>query len=312
MKKVKIIIYSQNKTYGRRLFYYLEEKKNPHLKFYLATGYEGLEKMLKQEKITAVLLDKDLQKDILRHCETDWQNMLPDLPRFIWLTEDEHTGADEIYIYQRASEVYEQLRKLFSVTTEVGKRHLICVYSPEGGRDRTEFALSLCKEWLEKGPVIYLNLSGFPILFGEQLTTRPELTERGLSRLIFETSEKRFPAQLEQSSFFYENIRVIMPFWNYKDLLDVRVEDLKRLLELLFQSGNDPTIIMEMGQLFEYTFDVMELADEILLPMSDGIFDEIRLNVLKGYCRIEGKEELAERFQIIIDEGEEYDIYEEI
>ena len=120
MKKVKIIIYSQNKTYGRRLFYYLEEKKNPHLKFYLATGYEGLEKMLKQEKITAVLLDKDLQKDILRHCETDWQNMLPDLPRFIWLTEDEHTGADEIYIYQRASEVYEQLRKLFSVTTEVG------------------------------------------------------------------------------------------------------------------------------------------------------------------------------------------------
>lgn len=299
MKLVKIALYSQNKTYGKRLFHYFEGKKNRYMKFYLATGQEGLMKIL-EEQIDGVLIDEDLQSEF------------PLLPNPVWLTNEEKEGDNKIFMYQSAGRIYTRIQEIFLKETVCNKQLMTCVFSPEGSKDKTEFALSICKERMEKGPVIYLSLSGFPVIFGENLVERPELSELGMSHLIFTMSERDFKEQLAQCSFFYEGIQVITPFWHYKDLLDIDFVDLQHFFELVAKTRPEASIVIEMGQIFEYTFEVLELADEILIPMSAGIFDQIRLNVLRGYCRLEGKETLAERFQIIIDEGEEYDMYEEI
>lgn len=299
MKIVKIVLYTQNKAYGRRLFHYFEGKKNRHFKFFLATGQEGLMKIL-EEKVDGVLIDEDLQSEFTL------------LPNPVWLTNEEKEGDNKIYMYQSAGKIYTRIQEIFLKETVCDKQSMTCVFSPEGSKDKTEFALSICRERLERGPVIYLSLSGFPVLFGETLVERPELSELGMSHFIFTMSEKDFKNQLAQCSFIYEGIQVIAPFWHYKDLLDIDFSDLQHFFELLAKARPEASLVVEMGQIFEYTLEVLELADEILIPMSDGIFDQIRLNVLRGYCRLEGKENLAERFQIIIDEGEEYDMYEEI
>ena len=97
MKLVKIALYSQNKTYGKRLFHYFEGKKNRYMKFYLATGQEGLMKIL-EEQIDGVLIDEDLQSEF------------PLLPNPVWLTNEEKEGDNKIFMYQSAGRIYTRIQ----------------------------------------------------------------------------------------------------------------------------------------------------------------------------------------------------------
>lgn len=46
-------------------------------------------------------------------------------------------------------------------------------------------------------------------------------------------------------------------------------------------------VIVEVGQFFEYTFHLLDQADEILMPLEDGFLAAIRRHVLPGntHCR---------------------------
>lgn len=301
MKQVKILIYSENKTYGERLFWLFHRQKNQALEFYLATSREGFMKTLEKTKMDGVLLDYDLKGEFT------------DLPRCFWLVPGEARAPDEISMCQKGTEVFREVLNRYEVPEHSEEMpQIICVFSPEGMRDKTEFALGLAADSLERGRVVYLSLAGFPVLFGDELEKLPQLTEEGLTHLVFDLSEKNFEENLERCIFSYEGFDVVMPFWHYKDLLDVEFADLERLITLLIQKAGYHTIIIEMEQLFEYTFQVMELADQIMIPMTDSVFDQIRLNVLRGYCKLDHKEELASRFQVIIEDREDYDIYDEV
>ena len=49
-------------------------------------------------------------------------------------------------------------------------------------------------------------------------------------------------------------------------------------------------VIVEVGQFFEYTFHLLDQADEILMPLEDGFLAAIRRHVLREYCIAEKKE----------------------
>ena len=54
-------------------------------------------------------------------------------------------------------------------------------------------------------------------------------------------------------------------------------------------------VVLELGQIFEYTLDLMTYADQILIPKGTGILAAVRRNVLQRYCSMEGKPELWEK-----------------
>ena len=54
-------------------------------------------------------------------------------------------------------------------------------------------------------------------------------------------------------------------------------------------------VIVEVGQFFEYTFQLLDHADDILMPLEDGFLAAIRRHVLREYCIAEKRESVWDK-----------------
>ncbi|MCI8365509.1 MAG: hypothetical protein HFG34_11270 [Eubacterium sp.] len=290
MGQRKIFICMTDLNYGSRLARYLTSQYNSGIEVELLTGRK--DKADVGDGDIALSDDPKILEDL--QCQT-----------VLFVKTPEEKGKNKIFMFCSREEIYNELVKLTG-TREGNNRNrsqkesgIIVVFSPEGGDEKTLLALKRAGELSRNKRVLYLSLCGFPVFFdpswkdesgGRDINFSPGITE-----LMLRAEGEDFTQELENMAFQLGKIWSIAPVSHYKDLLDFSRDDICRFMKGLKEQSMFEAVVLELGQIFEYTLDLMTYADQILIPRESGVLAAIRRNVLQRYCGMEGKPQLWER-----------------
>jgi hypothetical protein len=300
VENVILLLYVKDVDYGKRLLRFLAGKKNPRLHPELVTTKSSVEYRIVTEGEELVVL-------------TDFGGIRENEQRkVIYLANKQDREKREIFQFQKAEEIYRELLWQLQLQpmekpgtekrTEVAEDGVYCVLAP-GGEGATMFSVMLCQYLGNQGNCLYLCLSGFPVFYEGELQSRPDFGRVGMDELLFSSGQKDFEEKEKNLRCPFGKGWMLPPMPHFKDLLDCKPEDWSHFLELLQQCGYD-SIVVEMGQLYEHTLEVLELANRVLIVQEEGIFGQIRSAVLERYCELENKRDLKEKMQMIRTSGE--------
>lgn len=289
MKQKRIYICMENQGYGKRLERYIAEQNNPCIEVELLTEMK--------DKINF-----DRQDFVI----SDKETFLADLncQSVLLAKQAVEDGGNKIFMYQGRTEVYKQLLRIIGsefveeeCQGENENSKVVCIFSPEGGDTKTLLAVDRALKKTGRERVLYISLCGFPVFFQEEISEKPDLGREGVSELLLCANSDMFCRKLEELAFTVGSISMIAPAGHYKDLFDYSLEEILNFMEHLKEQDLYDTVIIETGQLFEYTFDLLECADEVIVPGEPGFFAAVKRHVLHEYCLMEGREVLWNRIK---------------
>lgn len=288
MRDVILLLYMQDEIYGKRLLRYLLGQKNPALHPELLTEKKEIDVRMTQEKGNVVLL-------------TDDREAQDDKKRIIRFSETKNVAENEIFIYQKASGIYSELIKKLEIpgeeketeNTADSPQGVYAFFSPDGGISTLSAAVSQYLGSL--GKCLYINISGFPIYYGEQLSENPAFETKGLGELLFFVDREQFAQKEKEISIPFGAARMLAPAHHYKDISDSDAEDWKKMLVRLRKDCGYDTVVIESSHLFESTLDLLELCDYPYFITKNGVIGEIKKKVFLHYLELEGKEKLSKK-----------------
>lgn len=296
MGRIRVFIYTRSRKYSERFVRYAAAKDYPDIQVEQLT--EITDKAEFRETDVVVSDDKDSLDKLRCH-------RIP-----IVRCREEET-SETIFMYQHRETMFQRLLQIIGTpkTGEVPK--ITCVFSPEGGDDKTRLALWRGLEWAKSNRVLYINLCGFPVFFRQEISKAPQPAGVGVSELFLCTQQDEFEGKLEELSFSMGCLDMIPPVEHYKDLLDFSREEVMRFMSHLKSQKLYDAVVLELGQLFEYSFELLSEATSVLAPEKSGFLTEVRWHVFQEYCRREGREEIGRNvefvpvtFPVLQDQGE--------
>lgn len=287
MEGVKLYIHTKNRDYGERLARFAASQHNPWFR---------VEQLTERKDKTE--FDRN---DYVLSDDGEWLHRLG--CHTVQLTE--HPGGSEnkkIFMYQSRDKVYRQMLELTGTKDESTgnvsrESRVICIFSPEGGDAKTVLALRMARELAQAHAVLYISLCGFPVFFGETFCEEPEPSRAGLSELLLCADCDGFEETLKKLVFSVGRISMISPVQNYKDLLDYSPAEMTEFMKALKKQKQFPAVILEMGQMFEYSLKFLSGADEVIIPREDGFLAAVKKHVLQRYCQMERQDELWNRIR---------------
>lgn len=297
MRDVILLLYLHDEKYGKRLLRYLAGKKNPVLYPELVTVRERIEKRTASEAEELVVLTDDagIREDSKR--------------KVIYLSREMGKGKRKIYRYQKASGIYQDLMELLELKPMAKapclpekretQQGIFCLLDPEGGGSAA-LAVFLSQYLGKRGKCLYLNLTGFPLYYGETLQENPDFHTKGLAELLFCMNRRELKEEIKKLVKPFGCADMIPPFPHFKDLLDCGAKEWNGLLPRIRAECGYDNIVLEVGQLFEYTLDIMDQCEYPCLIRGTGLCGRIRTAVFRQYCRIEKKERLLDRCHVMV------------
>lgn len=296
MTEFILLIYMQEENYGKRMLRFFLGKKNPHLHPELVTTMDRVtHRMGTETQKVIVLTDRE-------EIEENENRLL------ILLTGTKKIGKRTIYQYQKADGIYEELLMQLGMKEELSantfplwqeRRGIIFLLSVDL-MGVTAVATMLSQYLGRQGSCLYLNLTGFPVWYGEELCEQPDFQMPGIDELLFMVNRTGFASREREIRKPIGQAWLIPPFRHYKDLLDSTKDDWQKLFHYLQMDCGYDSIIVELGPLMEHTLELLSLGDEIYFLMQQGLLGKIRLNVWKHYCRMENKEQLLEKIRWVM------------
>lgn len=295
MERIDLLLCLEDERYGERLLAFFTGKKNPALHLELLTAGEILNAGISDQREHVVVLtdSRALQKDS-RY-------------RVILLSQMRGEESDSIYLYQKAENIYGELmdrlgggqkkereREDHEPDEEKdGRSGVYFLFSPEGGMG----ALAVClSQYLGQfGTCLYLNLTGFPLFYGNELVEQPEFGRKGVAELLFSVRQNLFAEKEKEAAIPFGKARMLAPPAHFRDLLDSCTEDWKQMFERLQKECGYQTIVVEAGHLFDSTLEVMELCEHPYFITNDRTVGKLYDNVFEHYIRLEKREELHRR-----------------
>lgn len=296
MENVILLLYLKDAEYGKRFLRFLVGKKNPHLHPELVTAADKIKMRVGMESEELVVLTDDMgvKEDEKR--------------KVIYLSNKQDVGNKTIFQYQKAEGIYRELLMLLQLKEEPERlsesvtgqdvRGLYCVFSPDG-TESTLLSVTLAQYLGSCGKCLYLSLSGFPVFYSQEISMEPEFDKKGLGELLFLMNQEEFSQRQEQLCMPFGNACMLAPISHYKDLLDCSLEEWKTLFHRIFTECEYDSVVVEMGQLFEYTLDLMEMGDRVFVVKEKGLCGRVRNAVFRKYCHMEKKEALERKAQFI-------------
>ncbi len=289
MKKVILLLFIQDEAYGKRLLRFLAGKKNPSLYPELITEREHLKKKNEfEDKELVVLTDDAGIKE-------------NDRRKVIYLSGEGVRTNNRIFMYQRADGLYQDLLEILKLQRHSGgimvKKGLFCLLDPGG--DSSALAVLLSQYLGKQGKCLYLNLTGFPLYYGSGLEEEPKFSERGLGELFFCMDEEHLAEHVSALAKPFGYAEMMAPFPHFKDLLDCGIREWDSLLLRLRKECGYDSIVIQLGQLFEYTLGLMAQSEFPCLIGSTDLCGRIRTAVFRQYCRLEQKEQLITSCHIV-------------
>lgn len=296
MVEVVVLIYVQDEAYGKRLLRYLMGRRNTHMHAELVTSREIIHRRIGTNKQRIVVL-------------TDWDEIEETSDkRVIHLTGVRTKNARDIFQYQKAEDIYEDLVRLLDVkegsgdTEAAGISQLdkgIWFFLSPDGVGLTSIVTLASQYFGRQSCCLYMNLTGFPVWYGDTLCETPEFQTPGLDELLFMSAREDFVRREREIRKSMGQAFLLPPVHHYKDLLDSTKEDWQVLLQRLQEDCGYDCIVIELGTLMEHTFEMLALGDEVLMISQPNLLGNIRCNVWKQYCRVERREELLHRIRFL-------------
>lgn len=301
MEDVTLLLYLKDAEYGKRLLRFLVQKKNPGLHPELVTAKSKIEFRTGTESSKLVVLTDDtaIYGDGKR--------------KVINLSNNQNREPGKIFQFQKAENIYQELlwqlkleseRKSFPERKEeILEKEILVIFSPDSA-GATELAVMVSQYMAQRGKCLYLQLSGYPVYFGEELRNEIYDAPKGIGELLFMLDQEDFAGRVKQLNRRFGKADMLPPLAHYKDLLDCRPQEWEHFLKRLKTECGYDSIIVEMGQIYEYFLDLMELADKVLFLQPEGMIGSVQRAVFQRYCRIEQKEELLARTKYILQPGD--------
>lgn len=290
MKGIILLLYVRDETYGKRLLRFLTGKKNPLLYPELVTAKERMEQRSGTgDKELVVLTDyAGIEKD--------------DRRKVIYLSDTMDSSENKIFMYQKAEALYRELLLVLQMEKSVRsparsgtgterKAGVFCILDPDGRAGRA-LSILLAQYLGRQGKSLYLNLSGFPLYYGGALKEEPDFLGKGLGELFFCMDEERFAEHVGELVKPFGCAELIAPFPHYKDLLDCGIGEWEKLLRRLRRDCGYDSIVIELGQLFEYTLELMAQSEYPCLIENPGLCGRVQTAVFRHYCELEQKQAL--------------------
>lgn len=284
MEDVVLFLYLREEEYGRRLLRFFLNKKNPWLHPELITEKQHLVRRvsLREERLAVLTDDRTVQAD--------------EKVEIIYLSNEQDREQKKIFQYQKAEGIYQELLVLLELKQgETEKRGalkraegIFSVFSP-GGRGTTCISVYLSQYLGSHGKCLYLSITGFPLYYSGEFQRQPEFQRKGLSELLFSLSGKGFSERVEEVKEIFGTAWMLPPPRHYKDILDCTPEEWRQFLTRLREECGYDSIVVELGQLMEYTFDYLELSDRIFLLEEEGMKGQMQSMVYENYCQMEKK-----------------------
>ena len=291
LNRVKLYIYSKRKGYGEKLSRFLSSQPNRELDVELLTEIQDGTEWEKD----AYMVTED--EDICRKVKCK-------IIRLVKMPEE--AGKQSIFMYQSGRKIYEQLLEMMGTGNANGKMQsglavpkVVCIFDPCGGEENAMYALRTAGDRAERGKTLYINLCAFPVIFREEGGISMGWGREGVSELMLCTDSVVFEESLEKLAFAAGNIFVLAPAGHFRDLLDFTEEDAHRFMTYLAHQTLFDFVVVETGQLWEWTFSLLSGADVVFVPEGPGVFTEARRELLQEYCTRDGQEKLWEQFQFV-------------
>lgn len=304
--EVILLLYVREEDYGHRLLRFLLAKKNRFLHPELVTDEKMLWNRVGTQAQRIVVL-------------TDREMMVKEEKReIIYLSAQRGNERKSVYQYQKAESLYREL--LVKLGIEEGKTDEplsdsaahsggIWFFISTDGIGLTAAAVMAAQYLALHGKCLYINLTEFPVWFGETLCEKPNFQLAGAGELLFMSEDREFIRREKEVRKELGKAYLLPPFHHYKDLLDSTKEDWQEMFHRLRSDCGYDSIVVELGSLTEHTLDLLSLGDKILLFNQKGMLGDIRFHVWEQYCRMEKSEELLRQIQrcAIPDEWQEWE-----
>ncbi len=282
MGRIRVFICTKNQKYSERIVRYAVAKSHPDIQFEQLT--EITDKTELRETDVVVTDDQECLQRLRCH-------------KILIVRQREEEEKECIFMYQDRESIYQRLLQILEVNQLGEIPKVTCVFSPGGGDEKTLLALQRALELGKSRRVLYISLCGFPVFFRREISPTPIGVKLGVSELFLCTKQEEFEGRLMELSFSMGCIDMIPPVEHYKDLLDFSREEVCRFMEHLKRQTVYDTVVLELGQLFEYSFELLSCAECVLVPKEPGFLAEVRYYVFGEYCRREDKEEVWHRLQ---------------
>ena len=111
------------------------------------------------------------------------------------------------------------------------KGRICCIFSPEGGEEKTRLALQEALECSKYLKVLYISMCGVPVFFPEELKETPSIFHQGLAEWILATENGKAEESLQSLAYSYGKISILAPVAHYKDLLDFSLQEIESMME---------------------------------------------------------------------------------
>lgn len=287
-----LFLYVHDEEYGKRFLRFLLQKKHPMLCPELVTHYE----MILDREETA------FQQVVVL---TDDKKVYEEEERTVILLGDEQSREKrKIFQYQKAEDIYDELLVQIGVEkVSISQEGTACdtkgVYAicSASRQESTVVSVMLSQYLGHRGNTLYLNLSEFPYYFGGELRKEADFAKKGIGELVFLSDRERFPDQMENCEIPFGKAKMLCPMPYYKDLLDCTAEDWQVILERLQKECGYEHIIIQMNELMEDSFPIMEVCDECFFLFAKGVMGRLEKEVFCHYCRLEKRSSLWERMR---------------
>lgn len=299
MKSTKLWIADSEVSYMEAFREYVNLKKSHLFRVRMCTEKEPLEKAFTEAEIEILLIS------------AEWYEVCKDLINqecVILLSEGSLPGELErypaVYKYQSVENILREVMYYYSeqdaeeeyLTGIHRENRVIGVYSPSGGVEKNEFALTLGQILAENQNVLYLNLeenSGFSeFLSGNHWN---------ISDLIYFLRQQKnntpFLYRLNSMVQKMDQMDYVPPCESYGDFRQITVEEWQRLLYLIRTQGNYDSIILDLGNIVGHEVDLLRQCDGIYVPVMQDVVSQGKLNQWERYIQISDGMDVLENLQ---------------
>ena len=136
---------------------------------------------------------------------------------------------DNQLISDKRERIWQNFCEITKMEQEIeGKRRkkgrICCIFSPEGGEEKTRLALQEALECSKYLKVLYISMCGVPVFFPEELKETPSIFHQGLAEWILAAENGKAEESLQSLAYSYGKISILAPVAHYKDLLDFSLQ----------------------------------------------------------------------------------------
>lgn len=293
-----MVICDESPFYAQRLADYANQKgRLPFTAISFSTA-ERLMQYLEEQKADVLLVAADLEN----------LGSLQKLARQVITLHDKHqldTGLPSVFKYQSSDNLLREVMSLCEAEEEAltgsagqGNCSITGVYSPVNRCGKTSFSIVYAQSAARENRTLYVNLedcSGFSRLF-PGTEGSGDLTDA----LYYFKQRMLTPVKMASVIHSLGDLDYIPPVRYPEDLCETDALELGRLLKHLAATGGYHTLVADLGQIGKKAVPVLEVCDEIFMPMTEDLVSAAKIGEFEHYLQVSQRSDICDRLKKLV------------